>query len=234
MDEAFSFWWNSVGHKSLRMMTLIVSWGIWIARNECIFNDTHRSILEIMAKAVGLIVFFSDTEALPQHRLCPSVQIDENMPWAFFDGVAGGDPIRCGGGIMLQFDGHNYIHFSAGFGTETNNFAETSSLRFLLTKALEWGIHSIHIFGDSKLTIDWAAGTHQCSIIHLRPIMNDIFLIKQHFNFVSFTHFYRERNVTTDHLSKVGAQLEEGEETTETFLREEGIFCHRPFNEDMQ
>ena len=75
MDEAFSLWWNTVGSKSLRMMSLIVPWGIWIARNECIFKDTRRSILEIIAKVMGLIMLFSDTDALPRHRLCPVVQI---------------------------------------------------------------------------------------------------------------------------------------------------------------
>ena len=54
--------------------------------------------------------------------------------------------------------------------------------------------------------IDWAAETHQCSILCLWPIMNEIFLLKQHFNFVSFTHVYRERNSTIDRLSKEGAQ----------------------------
>lgn len=109
MEESFSLWWNTVGSKSLRMMSLIISWGIWIARNKCIFKNIRRSILEIVAKAVGLIVFFSDTDVLPRQRLCPTVKIDENIPWAFFDGVARGDPVRYGSGILLHFDAHNYI-----------------------------------------------------------------------------------------------------------------------------
>lgn len=79
------------------MVPLIISWGIWIARNECIFKDSHRSVLEIVSKVVGLIVFFSDIDALPHQCLCSAVQIDENIPWAFFDGADGGDPVCCGG-----------------------------------------------------------------------------------------------------------------------------------------
>ena len=156
------------------------------------------------------------------------------MPWAFFDGAARGEPVRCGGGILLHFDSENFIHISVGFVSGTNNYAETSALRLLLIKALEWGIRSIQIFGDSKLTINWENDTHQCSILRLRPILNEIFLLQQHFNFVSFTHVYRERNDTADRLSKAGAQLEEGEETAKSFLRDEGRFYHRPFREDKQ
>lgn len=58
MEEAFSLCKNFVVSKSLRILSLIISWGIWIARNDCIFNDIHRSMLEIAAKTVGLIVFF--------------------------------------------------------------------------------------------------------------------------------------------------------------------------------
>ena len=71
-------------------MPLIVSWGIWIARNECIFNDLSRTVLEIVTRAVGLIVLFTDVDALLRHRLCPTIQIDDNMPWAFFNGATGG------------------------------------------------------------------------------------------------------------------------------------------------
>lgn len=121
-----------------------------------------------------------------------------------------------------------------GFGTGTNNFADTSTLHLLLIKALKWGVCSIQIYGDSKLTIDWASGLHQCSILRLRPLLDEIFLLKHHFDFVSFTHVYKERNHTTDSLSKEGAQLAEGEEHTATFLRAEGGFYHKSFREVRQ
>ena len=68
--------------------------------------------------------------------------------------MAKGDPIRCGGGIVLHLDEWNSVHCKAGLGSGTKNFAEISALRLLLITALEWGVHSLQVFGDSKIVID--------------------------------------------------------------------------------
>ena len=67
-----------------------------------------------------------------------------------------GVPDRCGGGVVLYFDSQNYIFLKAGFGEGSNNFAKLNAIRLLMSKALEWGLWSIQIFGDSKITINWA------------------------------------------------------------------------------
>lgn len=134
--------------------------------------------------------------------------------------AAGGDPVCCGGGALLHLDAHNYIHIKVGFGSGTNNYAELSALRLLMIKALEWGTHSIQIFGDSKLIINWAMGTHHCTILRLIPLLDEIFLIKRHCDFISFTHVYREKNSIADQLSKEGSQLQEGEAISINFSRD--------------
>lgn len=55
----------------------------------------------------------------------------------FSMGATRGEPICCGGGAVLHFNLHNYVTFKEGFGEGTNNFAELSALRLLLTKALD-------------------------------------------------------------------------------------------------
>ena len=77
----------------------------------------------------------------------------------------GGDLVCCGGGVVLHLDAQNYVHKKTGFGQGTNNFTELSALRLLMIKDLEWGAHSIQIFGDSKLTINWEMGSHICNIL---------------------------------------------------------------------
>ena len=61
-------------------------------------------------------------------------------------------------GVVLYFDTHNYILLKVGFGEGSNNFVELNAIRFLMSKALEWGVQLIQIFGDSKITINWANG----------------------------------------------------------------------------
>ena len=205
LDDAFSSWWHSEETKSHRMVPLIISWGLWIAKNELIFKDKGSSPVEIALKAVGLIVFYTDSDPPPRMRSVTSKIINEELPWGFFDGVVGGDSVCCRGGLVLHLDAQKYVHIKAGFGQGTNNFAELSTLKLLMIKALEWGAHSIQIFGDSKLTINWAMGSHRCNILRLTPLLDEILFIKCHFDFISFTHVYRERNSTADKLSKEGS-----------------------------
>lgn len=76
-----------------------------------------------------------------------------------------------------------------------------------MTKDMEWGVHMLQIFGDSKIIINWENGFQRCHIIRLMPLLEEVMLLKQHFDYISFTHVYRERNIIVDKLSKEGVQL---------------------------
>lgn len=187
--------------------------------------------MAIASKAVGLILFFFDEESTPRSRVVSLDSINVKIPWGFFDGAAGGDPVRCGRGVVLHLDAHNFVHSKAIFGQRTDNYAKLSALRLLMIKALEWGAQSIQIFGDSKLTICWATGSYSCNVLRLCHILDEILLLKRHFGFIYFTHVYREENMVADSLSREGAQLQEGEETSTNFLRDLGGFYHRPYRD---
>ena len=63
----------------------------------------------------------------------------------------------------MFFNLHNYITFKEGLGLGSNNFAELSALRLLMTKALEWDVRNLQIFGDSKIIINLANGFSEMS-----------------------------------------------------------------------
>ena len=210
--EAFKSWWDSEVTKLHRIIPLIISWVIWITRNSLIFEDRRSSNLDIASKAAGIILFFSDGEKPPRAREVSAEAINKELPWGYFDGAVEGDPSRCGASIVLHLDVRNSIKCKEGLGSSTNNFAETSALRLLLIMALEWGVHLLQVFGDSKIVIDWADGTSRCGITRLSPILDEIFILKNHFDFISLSRIYRERNSIADGLSKEGAQLPEAEE----------------------
>ena len=84
------------------------------------------------------------------------------------------------------------------------------SLRLLLLFALEQGCLSLQFFGDSMLVIEWVKEVHLCNVMRLIPILEEILLLKQHFNKLTFTHIYRERNRVADRLSKEALQLDYG------------------------
>ena len=205
LDETLHAWWQADDSCNLRVVPFIISWGVWIARNEVIFNNRPCTPVEIAIKVVGIIAFFSYLVYVPRRRVMAEELINKAIPLGYFDGAFGGVPVRCGGGGLLFLNEHNFLHIKARSGGGTNNFAELMALRKLMTKAWEWGVDSLQIFGDYKIIIDWENGNHRCNILCLRPLLDEMLLLKSQFDFISFSHVYRERNSFADRLSKEGA-----------------------------
>ena len=68
--------------------------------------------------------------------------------------------------------------------------------------------------------------------MRLYPILEEVLLLKQHFNKISFIHVYRERNRVADRLSKEAMQLDYGTWKIQ-ILAPTGAYSyyHRPFHE---
>ena len=60
--------------------------------------------MEIATKGAGLILFFSDVDNHSRVREVSIENINVEIPWGYFDGATKGDPVRCGGGIVLHLD----------------------------------------------------------------------------------------------------------------------------------
>lgn len=101
----------------------------------------------------------------------------------------------------------------------------------LITKAWEWGVTTLQVFRDSKIILEWAKGTMNCNILCLRPLLEEVKHISSLYELITFVDAYRERNTMADTLSKVGMQLQGGEEKTKYFLRNPEGYYHRPFRE---
>ena len=65
-----------------------------------------------------------------------------------------------------------------GAGEGTNNRADTYALWMLLKAAVEKGIRTLQVLGDSKLLIDWENGRSQISNLNLNPILELILELK--------------------------------------------------------
>jgi ribonuclease HI len=73
----------------------------------------------------------------------------------FFDGASKGNPGQAGGGgIILDPSGIIHTVYAWGLGHATNNQAEFLALWQGLRQALNLGIESIRIFGDSKQVLE--------------------------------------------------------------------------------
>lgn len=134
------------------------------------------------------------------------------------------------GGILLHLSDTHYFHLRLGLGPGTNNHAELITLRHLLYFALSKNCRQLQIFGDSKIVIDWANNKTICHDFSLKHILEEIVFLKTHFDQITVSHIFRERNSTADRLSKEAADQPLGDWLIEEY-KPDGLhrFFHRPY-----
>lgn len=64
--------------------------------------------------------------------------------------------------------------------------------------------------GDSLIIIKWANKQHECRVMKLRPIIEEIHHLSTLFDHISFIHVYREQKERVDKLSKEALGLDLG------------------------
>ena len=95
----------------------------------------------------------------------------------------------------------HYFTFSAGLGLGTNNYAELLALKLLITLALKNGVHTLQIFGDSQLVINWVSGKFRINNILLTQVLQEVIRISDFLVKVDYKHIYRERNSKANALA---------------------------------
>jgi hypothetical protein len=71
-----------------------------------------------------------------------------------------------------------------------------------LETAIKKDVKKLHVMGYSKLVIDWAHQKNSARDVRLTPLMRDIKLSFQSFEWLSFNHILQELNEKVDELSK--------------------------------
>eukprot|EP00253_Pinus_taeda_P007952 PITA_07952 len=202
IQEVWQKWWNEHATGNLRNLPLIISWGIWIARNKSLFQD--KEIPVAITATQGAAIYSSlpvPKDSSPQ-RIVPELQIAEGIPWAFFDGASQNN--IAGAGFIIHLSPSHNLKASVGLGSGSNNYAELNALKLLLCWLIHKHILSIQIFGDSQNVIRWVNGLSTCRNQALKQILGEIQRIKPMFNSLSICHIFRERNSSADQLSKDG------------------------------
>lgn len=204
LEEAWAKWWHNFPEGNMRNLPLIICWGVWIARNRCIFQDKRTPISVTAIQCVSIYSSIPDPEVKKSQVQIKDVNIKEGIPWAFFDGASQNN--RVGAGIVIHINANHTLKASVGLGTGTNNFAELSALRLLLCWLIQRNIFTIQIFGDSLNVINWVNGKCLCKNQILKPLLEELQVVKSSFNSFSLCHIYRDNNVSADRLSKEGLQ----------------------------
>ena len=77
-------------------LPLLVTWGIWLARKNNVFNDKICTSTITASLACGIVQDFPSHIRVSKQREVLTLNIDNTSPWVFFDGASQNN--LCGGG----------------------------------------------------------------------------------------------------------------------------------------
>lgn len=120
----------------------------------------------------------------------------------FCDGGSRGNPGKAASGYVL-FD-HDKIIYEGGkyLGIATNNEAEWQAVTLGSAYVLDTygaGV-KLEVYLDSELVQKQIMGIYRVKQPHLKPFYEQIKNIEKHFENISFTHVYREKNKDADRV----------------------------------
>jgi ribonuclease HI len=73
----------------------------------------------------------------------------------------------------------------------------------LIEDTIEMGIRNVEVFMDSKLVVEQMNGRWKINNQFLKMIFDEIQNLKLNFDYITFTHIYRDLNKTADKLANL-------------------------------
>jgi ribonuclease HI len=123
-----------------------------------------------------------------------------------FDGSSKGNPGLAGAGVVIYKNNQEYWSTCKFVGYKTNNQSEYSALIIGLKEALNQGIDTLCVYGDSLLVINQINGLFCVKSPLLVELYNEAIELKKQFKYIEFNHVYRENNKRADELSNLALE----------------------------
>ena len=123
-----------------------------------------------------------------------------------FDGSSKGNPGLAGAGVVIYKNNEEYWSTCKFVGYKTNNQSEYSALIIGLKEALNLGINTLCVYGDSLLVINQINGLFCVRSPLLVELYNEAIELKKQFKYIEFNHVYREYNKRADELSNLALE----------------------------
>jgi hypothetical protein len=96
LESTWENWLQDASHKNLKALPLIISWGVWLARNLAIFQEKASVAELVVAQSLSILEHFPQEKNAPSIRVSQPATIDPSIAWDFFDGAS--QNLLCGGG----------------------------------------------------------------------------------------------------------------------------------------
>ncbi len=120
----------------------------------------------------------------------------------FADGGSRGNPGPSGAGALVkETDGDTLAEVTRFLGTNTNNYAEYTSLIIGLEKALELGVNEVEVRMDSELIVKQMLGQYRVKNQNLKPLYETAKGLAGRFSRFHIVHIERALNKEADRLA---------------------------------
>ncbi len=120
----------------------------------------------------------------------------------FADGGSRGNPGPSGAGALVkETDGDILAEVTRFLGTNTNNYAEYTSLIIGLEKALELGVNEVEVRMDSELIVKQMLGQYRVKNQNLKPLYETAKGLAGRFSQFRIIHIERALNKEADRLA---------------------------------
>lgn len=117
----------------------------------------------------------------------------------YVDGGSRGNPGPSGVGYYIVGENGDELAKGGEFiGFATSRVAEYYALKTGLEKAIELGLKSVRVVGDSLMMINQMNGIYRVKNRDLVPIYDDIQRLLKNFEAIAFVHVKREQNEVAD------------------------------------
>lgn len=113
--------------------------------------------------------------------------IDRSFPWDYFDGSSFARGAWEGGFVFYLTQNH-FFKLKSGMGQGKNIFSQLMRLKLLILFSIEKVVWRIYILGDSNIGINWFNDTYRCHMHIICPIIEEIYLLKQYFHYITCCH----------------------------------------------
>lgn len=198
---------------SRRLIFLITIWNIWKWHNQIIFEskrEPYSYVIESILCLYGALNRSLDRHQRPKvvKGMYHQTNAVYGFPRAYFDGAAQNNICACGVYIITQEDQAIELYWNGSPGT--NSKAEIMALAGLIYFSDFLGIQNLHIYGDSKVTIDHVQSRNSIKNIHLSGWLSWIEKLWHKRKDFSISHIGREKNSKADALSKLGLSAPQG------------------------
>ena len=86
--DAWERWRRMEKEDIMRVLPLLVYWGIWLARNNVVFKDKVCTPTITVGQTCGVALALPKHIRVEKQREILELEIDRTSPWGFFDGAS--------------------------------------------------------------------------------------------------------------------------------------------------